>query len=92
MLDAWQQTPLLVAAERGHEDIAILLLRAGANPHSSDAEERTSLHHAAAAASKELVEYLVKEAGANINAKVGLAFKLQRVPMPRADADVAFPS
>lgn len=63
-----EETPLLAASRRGKVDVAMLLVRSGANPNKK-LKENTPLHGAIAyAKSLEMAKALV-EAGANVNTK-----------------------
>ncbi len=52
-------TPLLRALERGHEEIAMYLIRSGADVMKSDKENTLPLHMAAAACSAKMFDKLV---------------------------------
>ena len=54
-------TVLHLAIERGFEDIALKLLKAGADVHTKDAKGRTALHWACCKGFKEVVEMLINK-------------------------------
>ena len=62
-------TPLHHAVQQGHEEVAKILIKAGANVNKTIGPERwTSLHYAVAYKLVEMVRLLVRN-GADINAK-----------------------
>jgi ankyrin repeat protein len=61
-------TPLLVAAEIGHKEIAELLITKGADVNAKDGYGSTPLHAAAYEDHKEIAELLIAS-GADVNAK-----------------------
>ena len=61
-------TPLLLAVEESHKEIAELLILKGANVNAKNQNEVTPLHWAAARGHKEIVELLIAK-GADVNAK-----------------------
>ncbi|MDR2339489.1 MAG: ankyrin repeat domain-containing protein [Deltaproteobacteria bacterium] len=63
-----QGTALHMAIERGRNDMATAIIKAGAKLNTKDRYKRTPLHIAAWAENKEMIELLVKS-GANVNAK-----------------------
>jgi cytohesin len=62
------RTPLLLAVEESHKEIAELLILKGANVNAKNQNEVTPLHWAAARGHKEIVELLIAK-GADVNAK-----------------------
>ena len=54
------RTPLMVAIRWGHHDIALLLIRSGADVDTVDADRRSALHHAAHGNERELMRALIK--------------------------------
>ncbi|KAM0258573.1 hypothetical protein ACHAQJ_003744 [Trichoderma viride] len=66
--DHYNRTPLSWAAERGHEAIIQLLLKAGAEIDSKDKRDRTPLFWAASGGHEAVVKLLL-EAGAEIDSK-----------------------
>lgn len=60
------RTPLMVAIRWGHRDIALLLIRSGAELNAVDADHRSALHHAAHGNERALMRALI-EARANID-------------------------
>ena len=62
------KTPLLIAAEHGHDDIAAALLAKGASPLKTDGQGRTALHLAAHNGNDDLVKLLLEQPGVDINA------------------------
>ena len=70
--DAYDNTPLLLAAEMGHETLVRLLLKRGARPQAHNTGGRgTALHHAAKWGYESCMELLLKN-GADVNAQDGL--------------------
>lgn len=66
--DRTNKTPLIVAAGKGHTELARLLLKRGAAVDDADNNGESALIHAARTGRKELVELLVS-AGAEVNRK-----------------------
>ena len=66
--DLWGRTPLHIAAEEGHKEIAELLIAEGADVNAKSEADATPLHYAASWGGKEIVELLIA-AGADVNAK-----------------------
>ncbi|MDB4686662.1 ankyrin repeat domain-containing protein, partial [Akkermansiaceae bacterium] len=64
------RTPLHLAAEYGHKEIASLLLRKGAQVDSGNWSDKTALHYAAEKGHIEIIELLLSK-GANVNALGG---------------------
>lgn len=62
------KTPLLIAAEHGHAEIADALLKKGANPLKTDGQGRTPLHLAAHNGNEDLVKLLLEQPGVDVNA------------------------
>ncbi|KAL8852066.1 MAG: hypothetical protein Q9221_002996 [Calogaya cf. arnoldii] len=59
-------TPLIIAAYSGHTEVARLLLKYGASPHTTDIIHQTALYFAAKKSRPELVELLLDH-GANVH-------------------------
>ncbi|KAL3797188.1 hypothetical protein ACHAW5_006050 [Stephanodiscus triporus] len=57
--DASGCTPLLIASQYGHPDLAAFLIRRGANPHAVDSSRDTALHWAAYKGSVEVCGMLL---------------------------------
>jgi hypothetical protein len=57
-------TPLLIASQYGHPDLAAFLIRRGANPHAVDSSRDTALHWAAYKGSVEVCGMLLHLLGA----------------------------
>jgi hypothetical protein len=57
--DASGCTPLLIASQYGHPDLAAFLIRRGANPHAVDSSRDTALHWAAYKGSVEVCGLLL---------------------------------
>ncbi len=57
--DASGCTPLLIASQYGHPDLAAFLIRRGANPHAVDSSRDTALHWAAYKGSAEVCGMLL---------------------------------
>ena len=66
--DAWDQTPLALAAKEGHEEAVELLLRAGANIHTQNLRKDTPLALAAEHGRNSTVRLLLQH-GAELNEK-----------------------
>ena len=66
--DLWGRTPLHIAAEEGHKEIAELLIAAGADVNAKDSVGFTPLHEAAFYGQNEIAELLIAK-GADVNAK-----------------------
>lgn len=64
--DGW--TPVMIAADEGHEEIVELLIEAGADVRAKDKTGATSLHWASRSGHAEVVERLIR-AGARVGAK-----------------------
>lgn len=64
------RTPLHLAAEYGHKEIASLLLRKGAQADSGNWSDKTALHYAAEKGHIKIIELLLSK-GANVNALGG---------------------
>jgi hypothetical protein len=64
--DAFEMTPLHMAAQAGQKGILEMLLAAKANPNSKNRDGSTPLHYAAASGSVEIVKLLLAN-GAQIN-------------------------
>ena len=62
------ETPLHMAAFRGHKDIVELLIAKGANVNAKEKNSATALHFAAQEGHKDIVELLIAK-GADVNAK-----------------------
>ena len=62
-------TPLLLACERDHLEIATLLIEKGADVNARDTDGRTPLMMAAVKSTPEIVQLLI-EKGAEVNAKM----------------------
>jgi ankyrin repeat protein len=62
-------TPLLVAARKGHKEVASLLLAAGADYRVTDNFARTALIYAIIQNHFKIVDVLLSEPGMHINAK-----------------------
>uniref|UniRef100_A0A3Q3XBT0 Uncharacterized protein n=1 Tax=Mola mola TaxID=94237 RepID=A0A3Q3XBT0_MOLML len=62
-------SPLHLAAQHGHYSTADVLLRAGVSRDARTKVDRTPLHMAAAEGHSVIVELLVRQSGADINAK-----------------------
>lgn len=61
------RTPLLLAAELGEEEVALVLAERGANPNVADEDGWTPLHFAVLLGQAELLRYLL-DIGADVNA------------------------
>ena len=59
-------TPLMCAAERGHEQVVVELIRAGASLTATNDSQQTALHHDSWYGQSSVVNTFI-EAGANIN-------------------------
>lgn len=57
-------TPLLIASQYGHPDLAAFLIRRGANPNAVDSSRDTALHWAAYKGSVEVCGMLLHQTGA----------------------------
>ena len=66
--DLWGRTPLHIAAEEGHKEIAELLIAKGADVNAKDSVGFTPLHEAAFYGQNEIAELLIAK-GADVNAK-----------------------
>ncbi|MCH1497709.1 MAG: ankyrin repeat domain-containing protein [Akkermansiaceae bacterium] len=64
------RTPLHLAAEYGHKEIASLFLRKGAQADSGNWSDKTALHYAAEKGHIEIIKLLLSKGG-NINALGG---------------------
>lgn len=64
------RTPLHLASEYGHKEIASLLLRKGAQADSGNWSDKTALHYASEKGHIEIIELLLSK-GANMNALGG---------------------
>lgn len=63
----WGSTPLMYAAQGGHEHVVVYLLEQASNVHEINGNKKTALHFAAESGNLETTKKLVK-AGAQINA------------------------
>jgi len=59
--DDWNQTPLSIAADKGHLEIVKYLVEQGAQLNQADRLDNTPLHIAAGKGHLEIVKYLVKK-------------------------------
>ena len=65
------ETPLVVAARLGHQEVLAALLRCGARPGTTDARGRGALHAAASAGQLTAVQCLVSSPGTELEARDG---------------------
>ena len=86
--DLWGRTPLHIAAEEGHKEIAELLIAAGADVNAKDSVGFTPLHEAAWKGHKEVVELLIDN-GADVNAKSDW---FERTPLHDAVPNIKIPA
>lgn len=70
-VDKWRDNALLVATNNKHLSVLKLLVTAGANIHTKDAEGETALTCACAVGSPEIVQWLVRDAGMDVNEPAG---------------------
>ena len=87
-IDQWGETPLHWAADRGHKDVAELLLASKAEVNAKDSYSETPLHWAADFGHKDVAELLLANK-AEVNAQDKLGFTPLHYAVLRGHNDVA---
>lgn len=83
--------PLHLAAESGHDNVASLLIKAGADKNAIELEGQTPLHLASMFGHEQVVELLL-EYGANVNGRNRRGQKPRDVAVERGEKCIKFDS